>query len=119
MKTLMLRSMQQPSQVDQLLASLVHDIETVHGDSEPVRTQSALPCAIQKIIIQARKAGSSWSCWRDGTGGIRLFIGEMSLSLSRERGAPVLHVAQYGTDGLTDTTNWIADGQGHWRRSFD
>jgi hypothetical protein len=119
MKTAMLRTIQRPSHIDGLLRSLVKYSGAVPVDAEPIASRSELPFVVQRIIIQATKAGLSWSCWRDDAGHVWLFTAEMSLSLSRERGAPVLQVTQYAEDGLRNTGSWVADIEGNWCRCVD
>jgi hypothetical protein len=69
--------------------------------------------------MEARKAGKSWRCWTDAGFHIWLFVGEMSLPLSRERGSPVLRVEHFREDGLRETNNWMIDRQGKWHRCVD
>ena len=60
---------------------------------------------------------SRLACWADSYHGW-LFTCEMSLPLSRERGAPVLQVDLYDEAGeLKDTGIWVTDPEGKWTRS--
>lgn len=49
-----------------------------------------------------------------------LLTAEMSLPLSRERGAPVVQVNSYAESGeLTDADFWVVEHEGKWRRCAD
>ncbi|HYM42423.1 MAG TPA: hypothetical protein VET46_06615 [Steroidobacteraceae bacterium] len=49
-----------------------------------------------------------------------LFVCEMSLALSRERGSPVIVVRQYNEDAdVTDSGTWRFDTLGAWTRCAD
>lgn len=119
MQTLRLRTLQQPSLVERLLQEFVRCARALPADAREIRDRSELPSKVQRLIIQATNAGQAWSCWTDDYR-TWLFIGEMSMPLSRERGSPVLQVKQYMQDGsLTDAASWVADRTSRWRRCVD
>lgn len=119
METTRLRTIQQPTLVERLLQEFVRSASSLPTDAREIRDRSELPSKMQKVIIQAIKAGMAWTCWTDEYR-TWLFIGEMSLPLSRERGSPVLQIKQYGEDGaLKDAASWVADRTSRWRRCVD
>ena len=80
-----------------------------------IRDPASVPKELQKVASIASSPGRNWSCWAQG---FRhwLFIGEMSLSLSRERGAPVMLVDIYDEEGLKESSSWAPDRDGAWER---
>jgi hypothetical protein len=69
--------------------------------------------------MQAVKVGKMWSCWAHGKQ-TWLFTAEMSLPLSRERGAPVLQVDLYRDDGSQrESATLMPDETGKWQRCPD
>ena len=112
MRTLTLRSMQQPSYLDTLLYSLVMEMNVLPGDTYPVREPEKLPAALRKIIKMAVHVGQSWGCWTDERHHW-LFIAELPLT----RGKPVLQLDQYNAAGdLKETTHWYCDDNDKWCR---
>jgi hypothetical protein len=115
--TLRLRRLQeQPSGAERLLEAVVVRGKLVPDDAYRIRDPASVPRELRAIARIA--TGRAWSCWAQG---FRhwLFIGEMSLSLSRERGAPVMQVDIYDEDGLKDSSSWAPDRDGTWRRCAD
>ena len=109
----MLRALQQPSYIDGLMESLVKSLNVVPEDALPLYWNE-LPAAMQELAREARKAGRSSCCWMLPGLHVWLFIGEMSLPLSRERGAPVLQLWYYRETGLIQTGHWFVDRRAHW-----
>ena len=116
LKTQTLRILQQPSHIDGLLKSLVKALAVLPGEANPVTDPGELPTALQRVVGQALKAGQSWMAWSDVGVRVWLFVAEMSLPLSRERGSPVLEVKHYQGDGLKETAYWVVDRQANWQR---
>jgi hypothetical protein len=115
--TLKLRQIQHPSEVDRLLESYISRI--VPKDAYPIRKAAAVPRELRGLVMQAVKLGKTWSCWTQGIE-TWLFTAEMSLPLSRERGAPVLHVKRYGDEGsLRESATLMTDQTGKWCRCAD
>ena len=83
---------------------------------EEVRDLSALPSQLRRVLIREIEQGHAWACW--GTNfQMWLFTGELSLTLSRERRAPVLRVSLYDELGdLKETGAWLAGRDGQWSR---
>jgi len=105
-----------PSKVGELLDSYVSQSEVVPKGSYQIRQPGSLPVEVRKVLTQAIKEGQTWACWAHGLH-TWLFTCNMSGSLSRERGAPVLQVSLYGDDGgLRDRGSWIPDQHGKWCR---
>jgi len=117
MQTMKLRVLQQPSHLETLLDSLVTSQNWVAGSAPRVTDRSEMPSALQKLAMKAVKAEGAWRAWVSHDG-IRLFVAEMSLDLSRERGCPALKVSYYD-DGarLQQYSLWIQLADGAWQRS--
>ena len=115
MQTMRLRTLQQPTGLALLLESLVTSQVWVPASAPPVPERSDLPSQLQKLASKAVKEGGTWRAWI-GHDGIRFFVSEMSLELSRERGSVALKVRYYNENGqlqwysqwvqLTDGTTW-------------
>jgi hypothetical protein len=119
MDTLRLRTIQHPSQVARLLEAYIAFTDILPKGAYQIRTAVAIPTPMRGLVMEAVKLGKSWSCWAQGTQ-IWLFTAEMSLPLSRERGAPVLQVKLYGEDGLLrESGNMMTDHTGNWCRCAD
>ena len=86
------------------------------NDAFQIRALRALSPQLQRVVARATPKGHVWACWADSYH-TWLFTCEMSLPLSRERGAPVLLVDQYDEAGeLKDSGTWVSDQEGKWRR---
>jgi len=119
METLRLRRIQEPSRVERLLETFVSRRDLLPGDAYQIRDAKALPESLRSVIARAVKQGQVWSCWADSSRHW-LFTSDMSLPLSRERGAPVLQVNRYAEDGaLEESGAFMTDSQGKWIRCSD
>lgn len=119
METLRLKRIRQPPQVERLLERLVVQAGLVPANAYQLRDPGGLPSALERVILETTKIDRVWACWADGSR-TRLFTGEMSLPLSRKRGAPVLMVTEYSEQGsLQEAGHWTFDGEGNWRRCTD
>jgi hypothetical protein len=115
METVRLRRMQEPSHVERLLEACVSRGDLLPKDAFQIRAMRALSPQLQQIVTRATQKGHVWACWADSYH-TWLFTCEMSLPLSRERGAPVLHVDQYDEAGeLKNSGSWVSDQEGKWR----
>ena len=117
MQTMKLRTLQQPTRLALLLDSLVMSQIWVLAGALQVTDRSDLPSALQKLAIKAVKDGGTWCAWL-GHDGVRFFVSEMSLELSRERGCAALKVRYYNEQGqLQMYSQWVrlADGA-TWQR---
>jgi hypothetical protein len=115
-ETLRLRKIQQAGHVGRLLQGLAKNSGMLADGARPLRDRGELPAGLQQVIMQAARDGVSWTCWLDGQGHIWLFTAEMSLPLSRKRGAPVLQVNHYREDGeLKEMANWV-NRDARWQR---
>ncbi len=117
-ETLRLRSLQQPSHIERLLENLISHSELVPPGAYPVRDLKSVPRELRGTAIQAMEQGRVWSCW-EHTSHNWMFVGEMSLALSRERGRPVLKVDVLDDRGFRDSGLWMADRDGKWSRCGD
>lgn len=119
METLRLRRIQEPSRVERLLDAFISRTASLPPGAYQVRDTWELPNTLRGIVAQAAARGETWLCFARGSQ-IWLFIGEMSLALSRERGAPVLLVRQYDEDAnIGDSGTWRFDALGTWTRCAD
>lgn len=112
----LLCKIQHPSKVGELLESYISQSCVVPKGSYQIHKLGSVPREVRTVLNQAVKEGRTWSCWAHG---LRtwLFTCNMCGPLSRERGAPVLQVSVYGSDGqLRDRGSWIPDQHGRWCR---
>jgi hypothetical protein len=117
LKTLLQQGLQQPTQVDKLLHEFACTTGELPPDAAPLRDRSELPTALRRLTTMATNVGQSWDAWADGLGHVWLFVGEISLPQSRERGAPVLQVDVYNEVGeMLEAGRWLPDHHGRWRR---
>ncbi|HEX4023326.1 MAG TPA: hypothetical protein VHX52_01275 [Steroidobacteraceae bacterium] len=113
MRTLTLRSMQQPSYLDTLLYSIVMQLSILPADAYPIREPDKLPAGLRQIARMATHVGQSWGCWTDGRDRHWLFVAEMPLT----RGKPLLELNRYDEAGdIRDTSNWYCDDNDQWLR---
>lgn len=118
METLRLLKIQQPSGIERLLEAFVSRAWGLPEGAYRILDRRALPSELQGVLTQAIAQGQVWSCWAHGAS-LWLFTAEMSLPLSRERGAPVLRINQYDDHGaLQDSGGWIGTQDG-WQRCVD
>jgi hypothetical protein len=116
METLRLRRIQQPSHVQRLLEAFVMRGNRLPKDCYQIRNSRSLSPQLRRILTREAQEGHIWACWADNHH-TWLFTCEMSLPLSRERGAPVLQVCLYDEAGeLKEAGTWVADPHGEWRR---
>ena len=119
METLRLRRIQEPSRVESLLRAYVTRTNLLPESAYQVRDRSELPNRVQTIVSRAITQGQVWLAWARGSH-VWLFTCEMSLPLSRERGAPVLTVRLHNEDGeVMDSGTWRYDPLGTWSRCAD
>lgn len=102
-----------------LLRALVSALQFVPERSRPIHDRAQLPPALQKVVALTTAAGHSWVAWNDERAHVWLYLGQMSLLLSRTCGSPVLQVKYYRETGLVDTCNWVIDRHAKWRRWED
>ena len=116
METERLRKIQQPTHLERLLEALITRSNLVPKDSYQIRDPEAVAAPLRRIALRAVEEGRVWACWACGPQQW-IFTAEMPLSLSRERGTPVLSIHRYGEDGLlTETGNWLVGPNGLWQR---
>lgn len=116
METMRLKRIRQPSQVERLLERLVTQTGLLPADAYQLRDPGALPSVLQEVLLRTSNIDLVWTCWADSSR-VVLFTAEMSLPLSRERGAAVLMVTEYSEQGcLLKAGHWTVDRDGNWRR---
>jgi hypothetical protein len=117
MQTMKLRALQQASRIEMLLESLVASQNWVPGEAPRIADRSLLSSALQKLVIKATKSEGAWRAW-ESYDGVRLFIAELSLDLSRERGCPALKVSYYTESARLQLYSlWLQLADGSWQRS--
>jgi hypothetical protein len=120
MHTMMLKAIQHPAHVDDLICELVQSLDCVPSGTYQISDRSALPPSLQTRVQHALNKRQSWASWLDDQGHAWLFIAYMLLEPSRARGVPVLHVEQYREDGrMADSGQWISEHEGSWARWTD
>jgi len=118
METLRLRQLQQPTRVAGLLEAYISRAGILPKDAYQVRDRNELPDRVQMVVNRAIAQGQVWSGWARGDQ-IWLFTCDLSLPLSRERGAPVLTVRLHNEHGdVTDSGTWRYE-LGTWSRCAD
>lgn len=116
MDTVRLRKIQEPSHLERLLEAFVTRGGLLPDDCYQIRATRALSPQLQRVVTLATQSGRVWSCWAD-TDRTWLFTCELSLPLSRGRGAPVLHIDQYDETGVAqESATWVVDPDGKWQR---
>jgi hypothetical protein len=116
METRRLRALQAPAEVERMLEQVVLTNQLLPKGCHPLRDVSALPAPLQAVLERAAEEGRAWACWASNFD-TYLFTCEMSLSLSRERGVPVLLVQRYGERGeLQEAGSWASYSEGKWTR---
>ncbi len=115
METSRLRKLQDPSQIERFLKVLVSDSDLLPPGAYQIHDQTSVPRELLRIAVRATRKGQVWLCWAH-TFRTWLLTCEMSLPLSRERGAPVLLVNLYDDGGLQDSAPWMSDRSGKWSR---
>lgn len=116
MQTTRLFAYQRPSRVQALLESLVLSRDTLPCQVRKVIDRSELPSVLQRIAIQSQKTERVWNAWADMEH-IWFYTAEMSPSLSRERGMPVIQVGAYKEDGrIRDCRTWVCLKDGTWQQ---
>ena len=116
MQTMKFGAMRRPSYLENLLRSLVRARGWVVPEAEAIHDSGELPSALQKLVIDAETTGGVWRAWLNPDGR-RLFVAELSVELSRERGRPVLQVRYYNDGGaLEEFSIWAHLADGAWRQ---
>jgi hypothetical protein len=115
LETQRLRRIQLPH-VGRLLDAYVSRSNLLPKEAYQIRDPASVPAALRTLLDEATRQGRVWSCWTSGSAHW-LFTCQMSLTQSRERGTPVLHVSLYNEEGaLKDAGSWTTDRAGAWRR---
>jgi len=118
-ETLRLTKLQRSAaHIQRLLEALVVRAKLVPEHAYQVRLTSALPKQLRELAERASKDGRVWACWAQGFRAW-LFIAEMPLDLSRERGSPVMQVDIYDEGGVKNSGLWTLNQDGTWQRCAD
>ncbi len=115
MRTLRLRTIQQPGRVERLLETCVRRGHLLPQGAYQIRDPEALPASLQWILSRETD-DHVWACWTDGSRSW-LFTGELRPP-SRDRGTPMLGLRLYDEAGeLKESGAWGTDYEGKWQRS--
>jgi hypothetical protein len=116
MHTMKLRTLQQPSLIESLLDSLSTTQNWAPSGAALVTDRNELTSALQKLAIRAVKGAGAWRAWTNQDG-VKFFVAEMSMDLSRERGRPALKVRHYNDQGqLQQYGVWVLLPNDGWQR---
>jgi hypothetical protein len=106
------------AEIDSLLDSFVWNCHTNAQGLRKICRPSELSSALQQVLRRATQQNRAWSAWTDEHQDW-LYTAEMSASLSRERGAPVLEIATFDEAGhLGESAIWQRVRDGRWQRCF-
>jgi hypothetical protein len=100
MHTLRLRTLVDPRQARVLLDSFVATVGKLPAAARQQADLARLPLAFLERAEQAEAQGSIWSAWTHGSDAW-LFIGQLNLHRSRERGRPVLELEVFDYERRT------------------
>jgi hypothetical protein len=116
MKTATLRTLQHPTRIATLLDSLVRARQWVPPGAPKLGRRGELSEHLLRLAINAVRLDGAWQAWMCYDG-VRLFVAEMSLELSRERGCPALKVSYFnGEAELQNYSHWIQLADGTWQQ---
>ena len=116
MHTMKLRTLQKPSLIESLLDSLSLAQDWVPSGAPLLTRREELTPALQKLAVRAVKGEGAWRACTNPDG-VRFFVAEMSMDLSRERGRPALMVRHYNDKGqLQQYAVWVNSPAGGWQR---
>lgn len=114
METRRIRAAQSAPGVIKLLEAFVSSRKVLPAGCRAVRDPRALPAPLQVIVVRASQQGRVWACWA-GPFETVLFTCELSVSRSRELGAPVIAVKHYRARGeLEAAGSWVGVSGGNW-----
>ena len=116
MRTMTLRMLQQPMRLLALLESLVVSQNWIPSGIPQISDWDELSSPLQKLATRIVANDGAWLAWR-AYDGVRFFVVEMSLELSRERRRPALKVSYYNDQGaLEHYSHWVQLPSGLWQR---
>jgi len=81
--------------------------------------EGTLAPELRKVVGAATGSGRSWCAYTDAGYHNWLFVGQMSLPLSRERSSPVVQLENYREHGLRETGTWGINRQAKWYRCVE
>lgn len=103
------------SQAELLLESLIRDRLRAGSPDHVVTDRSALPAALQRVLIQAGRSGKVWSAWSDGRSTCG-YTGEMLAARVNGVKCAVLRVTSHDQRGrLISQRTWARSADGNWQ----
>ena len=116
MQTMKLRAIQSPGFAGELLESFIRAEGSLADDVRELKSERELTPSLEKLAQRALDEGGVWRAWTDDRE-MWLWISEMSLALSRERGMPVMEVRQYDEQGrMSSAGTWVRVRHDAWQR---
>jgi hypothetical protein len=117
MQTMKLRAYQRSGRLETSLDSLVRSQKWAPPEGVRITDRTALSAVLQKLAIKATKSSEgAWAAWRCQDG-VRMFVIEMPLELSRERGCPTFTVTYYDDNGrLQRYSLWLHQADETWQQ---
>ena len=108
-------SFRHASQAELLLESLIRDRLRAGSTAHIVTDRSALPAALQRVLIAAGRSGKAWSAWSDGRSTCG-YTGEMLAARLNGVKCAVLRVTSYDHRGrLLSQRTWARSSDGSWQ----
>lgn len=115
MDTTKILTFRHPSQAVLLLESLVRDRLRAGSRAHIVSDRSELPSALQRVLLEAGRAGKVWSAWSDGHTACG-YTGEMLAARLGGEKCAALRVTSYDHRGrLTSQRIWALGPDGTWQ----
>lgn len=119
MQTLRLRTLVDPKQAQLLLDSFVTRSALLPQTARKQNDLVRMPLALQEQAEQATERSQVWSAWSSNPAAW-LFVGELNLARSRERGLPVLEIEIYDYDRRTrNRVTAMRNRDGSWQTLSD
>jgi hypothetical protein len=116
MDTARLRAIQHPANAEELLENFVRRQANLPRDTRRLMRERELTPSLGVVVQRATRAGYIWRAFTDD----RLtwmFVAELSLERSRERGRAVLSVMRYDEHGaLEERADWVQVKADSWQR---
>jgi hypothetical protein len=116
METMRMRAIQNPGDAEVLLDSFVRQEGHLPRDVRRLVKTSELTPSLEKLAHRSLDDGYVWRAWTDDRA-MWMWIGEMSLARSRERGLPVMEVWRYDEFAqMEERGTFVRVSQDRWQR---
>jgi hypothetical protein len=116
METMRLRAIQQPGHAGELLDGFIVAEGNLPDDARELIEERRLTPTLEKLALRELDAGCVWRAWTDDRD-MWLWVCEVSLVRSRERGLPVMDVRRYDQSGsIEQSGTWVRVRLNNWQR---